>query len=126
LLQGKRVFSTVPQIAFLTPSPPVTQPFVIGLLEREGRYDTGPLSARIRAREFDLVVTDRSEVNVRGVPLLSPSFVPAIRSGYTLFCELDEQLYYLPRDRPSSDTLTSGLLALGCRRPPAGSGPAVS
>ena len=58
LLKEERVLSLVPEIAFHTRTPPVTEPFVLRVFELRGRFDLGPLADRIRAREYDLVVTN--------------------------------------------------------------------
>ena len=116
LLKEKRVLSLVPEIAYHTRPPPVTEPFVLRVFELRGRFDLGPLADRIRALEYDLVVTHLAHRSYRGIEHLSPTLRDAIRSSYAPFCVLRESLFQLPRDREASGPLTDGLLRLGCTR----------
>jgi hypothetical protein len=114
LLQGQRVLSMIPGIALLTTTPPVTQPFVLSLLEMAGQFDPRPLSDQIRARAFDLIVTESKAMEPRGVKLLSPAFREAIQSAYVPFCVKGDELFHLPNGSRSAGSLGAGLLALGC------------
>jgi hypothetical protein len=114
LVKDRRVFAVVPPVDFLTGTPLITEPFVLRVLELGGAFDSGPLADRIRAREFELVVTRPPDVTFRGVELLSPSLWQAIRSAYAPFCVLRGRLYHLPDDQRDPGSLGAGFLALGC------------
>ena len=114
LVEDRRAFAAVPPVDLLTRRPPVTETFVIRLLELSGRFDTGPLAERLQAREFELVVTRAPDATYRDVELLSPSFWQAIRSAYAPFCTMRDRIYHLPDDRRDPGPLVAGLLALGC------------
>ncbi len=114
ILQDKRVFPAAGPLALLAPSPPITEPSLIYLLEKQGRYDTGPLAGRLRAREFDLVVTRLDNNVYRGLQSLSPAFRDAIRGAYTPHCALAGRLFHLPKDERDTARLKDGLQRLGC------------
>ena len=114
ILQDKRVFTAAPPLGLLAPSPPITEPSIVYLLERQGRYDTGPLASRLRAREFDLVVTFLDNKVYRGIRFLSPAFRDAIRSAYTPHCALADKLFHLPKDERDAARLKDGLQRVGC------------
>ncbi|HXZ84710.1 MAG TPA: hypothetical protein VEI82_04390 [Myxococcota bacterium] len=118
LLHDKSLFSAAPDVSLLGRQPaPVTEPFLIRYLELAGRYDPAPLAQRLRAGEFDLVVTRPKEDRYRGVEVLSPAFQDAIRASYAPLCVLDGNLYLLPRTPHDTGALADGLRKLGCRPP---------
>jgi hypothetical protein len=115
LLKDRKVFTAGTPFALLVPSPPISEPYLIRLLEMQGRYDPAPLADRLRAGEYDLVVTRLSNSEVyRGVGYLSPAFRNAIRAAYTPHCALAGRIFHLPKDERDVAPLKDGLGRLGC------------
>ena len=114
-LRDRRVFAAVPQVAILTRTPPLTEPYLDRYLELLGRFDAGPLAARIRAGEFEVVVTLLGNDVYRGIEHLSPTFRSAIRSAYVPVCVAGKWLIHLPRGQGDTGPLAEDLRRLGCR-----------
>jgi hypothetical protein len=113
-MRGERIFAMVPRISILTDDPPITEPFLIRVLEIKGRFDARPLASRIRRTEFDGVVAYDHEVSWRGVENGSPTFREAIDAAYTPFCRYGDLLFRLPRNQASVSSLGERLRSIGC------------
>jgi hypothetical protein len=115
-VSGKRLLSTFPDVAVLSSSPEMPDPFLNTLLERHGAWDPRPVIGAIDAGAYDLIVIGPNEAaaprNYRGFPLWSESIWKAVRRSYKPGCAFDEMEAWLPKASPGS--LPQALLAIGC------------
>jgi hypothetical protein len=124
LLQGLHIFSTVPRMALLDPEPALTEPFLLSYLQRAGKFDPAPILERVRAREFDVVITPApaplgasafwSPGSWRGVPMVPPDLERTISSAYKPYCEVLYVVLNVPRDRVVGSILRDEWRQAGC------------
>jgi hypothetical protein len=113
VLSGRHIFSTVPRLALLDRTPALTEPYLLSLLKRLGKFDPQPIIERIRNEEFDIVITAAQSKSWRGVPHISPDLHRAIEASYRPQCIIIGSLVHLPRNRPD-DSLAQELYENGC------------
>jgi hypothetical protein len=115
VLQGQRIFSTVPRLALIDPDPPLVEPALLYYLQRLGKFDPEPLLTGIRNGEYEVVVTASRAVNHRGILLVGPDLRAAIATAYRPECTLDRWLFHLPtRPRADARDLAADLARIGC------------
>jgi hypothetical protein len=120
VLQGRRIFSTVPRLAVIDPLPPLTEPFLLGTLQRSGVFNAEPLLRRIRSGEFDIVITFGWNLRWRTLVEMGPELRAAIAAFYRPACAVSGYLVYLPANpRATSTTLSQELKDIGCLPVPA-------
>jgi hypothetical protein len=124
VLQGRRIFSTVPRVALIDPSPALTEPFLLGTLQRSGIFNAEPLLGRIRSGEFEIVITFGWNLAWRTLVEVGPELRAAIASFYRPACRVSGYLVYLPAHQSvSSSRLSQELSDIGCVPVPAPSHP---
>jgi hypothetical protein len=115
VLQGRRILSTVPRLALIDPSPALTEPFLLGTLQRSGVFNAEPLLGRIRSGEFDIVITFGWNMAWRTLVEVGPELRAAIASFYNPACRVSGYLVYLPiKQSTRSSTLSQELSGIGC------------
>lgn len=112
---GLNVFSTVPRVSRLAPTVVIAEPFLLSYLERAGKRDSAPWAARIRRREFDLIVTPDQPASWRGVPHITPKIRAAIEESYQPFCACPHILVFSQRRENLDSSLRLRFAAIGCR-----------
>jgi hypothetical protein len=112
---GLNVFSTVGGASHLAPKVVIAEPFLLSYLERAGRLDSAPWAARIRQREFDLIVATVEESSWRGIPHIAPKIHAAIEESYQPFCVCRGMLLFSQRQENSDSSLSRRFAAIGCR-----------
>jgi hypothetical protein len=115
-LSGLHIFSTVPRIALLDQEPTLMEPFLLSYLQRAGRFDPAPILERVRAGEFDVVITAGPEFQEswRGVPQVPPDLKRSIASVYEPYCAVLGTVVNLPRNRPADSILRADWRQVGC------------
>jgi hypothetical protein len=116
LLRGLHIFSTVPRMALFDREPTLMEPFLLSYLQRVGRFDTAPILERVRAGEFDIVITEGAGFpdSWRGVPTTPPDLARSISSGYKPYCEVLGAVLQVPRDRLVDSILRPDWRDVGC------------
>jgi hypothetical protein len=127
LLRGLHIFSTVPRMALLDPEPALTEPFLLSYLQQAGKFDPVPILERVRAREFDIVITPAvspAEASAfwspgfwRGVPMVPPDLERTISAAYKPYCEVLHAVLNVPRDRVVDSFLRADWRQSGCVPP---------
>ncbi len=119
VLSGQHLFSTVPRLALIDPTPALMEPYLMSYLHRLGKFDLEPILKRVRQAEFDVVITFVARRRWRGVDGLGPELQAAILSAYRPQCVILDSLVYLRRD-PSQvgSALAQDLANIGCVSPP--------
>jgi hypothetical protein len=112
---GLNIFCTVPWASHLAPTVVIAEPFLLSYLERTGRRDSAPWAARIRRREFDLIVTPVQAVSWRGIPDITPKIRAAIDESYQPFCACPHILLFSRRQENLDSSLSLRFAAIGCR-----------
>jgi len=115
-LTDLNVFSVVGTISHLAPTVVITEPFLLSYLERSGNADSAPWAARIRDREFDLLITHVEAASYRGVPFITPKMRTAIEESYEPFCTCRGALVFARRQESSDSLFNQRFAAIGCRR----------
>ncbi len=113
-LHGRRIFSTIPRIALFDPAPALTEPYLLTYQERLGKFDPRPILDRVRAGEFDVVITLPWPGQWRGLLHISPSLRAAIVESYRPYCRFGGSLIHLPRAQQERGVLANDLVAIGC------------
>jgi len=111
---GLKVFSTVPGISRFAPTVVIAEPFLLSYLERAGSRDSAPWAARIRRREFDLIVTSDQPISWHGVPVITPKIRTAIEESYQPFCACQDILLFSRRQENVDASLSLRFTAIGC------------
>jgi hypothetical protein len=115
-LADLNVFSVVGVVSHLAPTVVIAEPFLLSYLERSGNADSAPWAARIREREFDLLVTHVEAASYRGVPFITPKIRAAIEESYEPFCTCRGVLLFARRQGNSDSLFNQRFAAIGCRR----------
>jgi len=115
VLRGRHVFSSVPSVALLDPQPALMDPFLLGYLQRVGKFDPKPIFERIRNSEFDIVVTASTPQVWRGILHVGPELRGTISASYQPYCVYSKYLFHLPRNQSGKSTLAKELLEIGCQ-----------
>ncbi|MBV8845186.1 MAG: hypothetical protein JO307_20460 [Bryobacterales bacterium] len=115
-LRGLHIFSTVPQMALLDREPALMEPFLLSYLQQAGRFDPAPILKRVRAGEFDIVITAGPDFQEswRGVPEVPPDLKRSIASAYEPYCAVVGAVVNVPRNRPADSVLRAGWRQVGC------------
>ena len=114
VLNGLRVFSTVPRLALLDPDPALMEPYLLSYLQRLHKIDMEPILERVRRGEFDVAVTADHDDGWRGVPHIASSLREVITAAYRPYCTLPGNILYLPRTRPANGALVQRLVQIDC------------
>jgi hypothetical protein len=115
VLQGHRIFSTVPRVALLDPEPPLVDPALLFYLQRLGKIDATALLTGIRRGRYDVVVTDAHPWSYRGLRIIGPELHDAIDAAYRPHCTHGGWLFHLPAALTiTSNALIDGLERIGC------------
>ena len=114
LLRGLHIFSTIPRMALFDPEPALMEPALLSYLQRVGRFDPAPILERVRAEEFDIVITADAPGSWRGVPRVAPDLERSITSAYKPYCAVLDSVLYVPRDRPVDSMPRAGWRQAGC------------
>jgi hypothetical protein len=118
-ISGQRVLSTFPDIAVQSVTPEIPDPYLNSVLERRGRWSSGPVAAQIDAGAYDLIVIRRGEsagaenAGFRGVRAWSEGMWGALKRTYGLACIFGDMEVWSPRR--TSREVALGLSASGCR-----------
>jgi hypothetical protein len=116
-----RTLALLPRIAFMNPTPPLLDPYLLSYLERLGRPVPNDLIDRITRQEFHGIITQLTATSYRGIPHVSPVLRRAIASAYQAHCVVQVTgfprfLLHVPRGTPpSAHSLATELEARGCR-----------
>jgi hypothetical protein len=115
-LRGLHIFSTVPQMALFDREPALMEPFLLSYLELGGRFDPAPVLKRVRAGEFDIVITPGrgSQEFWRGVAQVPPDLKRSIASAYQPYCAVLGTVVNVPRNLPADSILRTGWRQIGC------------
>jgi hypothetical protein len=141
-VSGRRLLSTLPDVTLLSVKPEVPEPFLNAMLETQGQWNSGPVTAQIDAGVYDLIITKNEEAekhqdDYRGVRKWSDGMWGALKRTYTPVCVLKDDKYveepgdedgeevWLPRR--GADEILRRLVAIGCRpiTEPGDAGPVV-
>jgi len=116
LLRGLHIFSTVPRMALFDREPALMEPFLMSYLERVGRFDPEPILERVRAGEFDVVITEGAGFPAlwRGVPTMPPDLARSISSSYEPYCAVLGVVLQVPHNRPVDSILRPDWREVGC------------
>jgi len=115
VLQGYRIFSTVPRVALLDREPPLVDPALLFYLQRLGKIDATPLFTGIRGGRYDVVVTNVRPWGHRGLLIIGPELHDAIDAAYRPHCTYDAWLFHLPEaSTNANNALREGLARIGC------------
>jgi hypothetical protein len=124
LVRGLHIFSTVPRMALLDPEPALMEPYLLSYLQQVGRFDPAPILKRVRAGEFDIVITPAAAPAQasafwspgfwRGVPMVPPDLERTISSAYKPYCEVLNAIVHVPRNRVVDSILRADRLEVGC------------
>jgi hypothetical protein len=129
-------------VTLLSVKPEVPEPFLNAMLETQGQWNSGPVTAQIDAGVYDLIITKNEEAekhqdDYRGVRKWSDGMWGALKRTYTPVCVLKDDKYveepgdedgeevWLPRR--GADEILRRLVAIGCRpiTEPGDAGPVV-
>ena len=113
-LGGLHIFSTVPRLALLDAAPALTEPYLMAYMQQLRKFDPQPILQRVRAKEFDVVITLLHSENFRGVPRIAPELHQAIEAAYEPWCTMIGALIHLPRGRPAEGDVVRKLDSNGC------------
>jgi len=115
-LRGLHIFSAVPRMALLDPAPALMEPYLLSYLQRVGRFDPAPILERVRAGEFDIVITPGADVPDfwRGVPMVAPDLKRSIASAYEPYCAVLGAVLNVPRNRLVDSISRADWRQVGC------------
>jgi hypothetical protein len=130
-ISGRRLLSTMSDVAVLSGNPEIPDPFLNASLERSGGWNSGPIADQIGAGVYDLVVIRKGEAEkdkddgYRGIRKWSDEMWGALKRTYEPVCvfpddrDVEEEEasegndeVWLPR-RGAGEILPK-LLAIGC------------
>jgi hypothetical protein len=100
----------------LDADPVLVEPYLFSYWLRLHKFDGEPILAKIRADEFDVVVTMAQPQGYRGIPHVGPQMRSAIESAYQPYCVCSDFLFHLPVHRTKNATLETRLNGIGCTR----------
>jgi hypothetical protein len=112
-LQGQHIFSTIERLALLDPAPALVNAFSFWTIPHPQL-----IYNRVRAEEFDVVLTRPVAERYRGVFHITPDLHKAISSAYVPYCIVGQILVHLPRNAPAND-FKQKLNQIGCEAIPA-------
>lgn len=114
-VSGQRLLSTFPDVAVLSSTVEMPDPFMNTLLERRGAWDSEPVTDAIARGAYVLIVMGRGEVDAprsfRGVPLWSPKIWSAVKQAYKPACMFDGMEIW---QSAQSVNELDGLRTIGC------------
>jgi hypothetical protein len=117
-VSGRRLLSTYPDVAVLSTTPEIPDPFLNSVLELRGQWNSGPVVAEINAGVYDLIVISKGEAEAhkndgyRGIRNWDDGMWRALKSTYGLACVSQGMEIWLP-NRVSAKILP-GLSGIGC------------
>jgi len=114
-LRGVHIFSTVSRLALLDSEPALMEPFGFAYLRRIGKLNGQPVFDRIRAGEFDVLITAKANTTYRGIHFVDRPFRAVISAAYKPYCTIAGNVFYLPLSRQRDDGLIQRLDGIGCR-----------
>jgi hypothetical protein len=131
VVSGRRLLSTSPDIAVLSSTPEIPDPFLNATLERLGGWNSGRVEAQIAEGTYDLIVIktgeaeDPQQFEIRGIREWSDGMWAALKTAYGPACVFRDDRYVL-KDADEGDAevwlprrgagnILPGLLAIGCR-----------
>jgi hypothetical protein len=103
-------------MALLDREPVLMEPFLLSYLERAGRFDPAPILERVRAEEFDIVITAGPDFQEfwRGVPEVPPDLKRSIASAYEPYCAVLGAVLHVPRNGVADSILRTDWRQVGC------------
>jgi hypothetical protein len=130
IISGRRLLSTSSDIALLSSTPEMVDPFLNATLELRGGFNSTPIAAQIDAGVYDLIVIkDGESVNhqndYRGIRMWSEGMWGALQKTYGPACVFRDDNYvqkfgsegaeevWLPRQ--GAHEILPKLLAIGCQ-----------
>ena len=124
-VSGRRLLSTMPDVAVRSNIPEIPDPFLNSVLESRGMWDSGPVVAKIENGTYDLIVISTGEADnpgpgYRGVHGWSDAMWSALKRAYRPACNYDGKEVWLPSG--GSPEIGPRLLAIGCMPVPARTG----
>jgi hypothetical protein len=141
-VSGRRLLSTSSDVALLSSTPEMPDPFLNGTLELRGGWNSAPIAAQIDAGVYDLIVikageTENHQSDYRGIRKWSGGMWGALQKTYGPACVFKDDNYvqkygaegaeeiWLPRG--AAHDILPRLLSIGCLpvRKPIDSGSAV-
>jgi hypothetical protein len=128
-VSGRRLLSTSSDVALLSSTPEMPDPFLNGTLELRGGWNSAPIAAQIDAGVYDLIVIKAGEAenhqdDYRGIRKWSAGMWGALQKTYGPACVFQDDNYvqkfaaegaeevWLPR--AGGNDLLPRLLAIGC------------
>jgi hypothetical protein len=128
-ISGRRLLSTSSDIALLSSTPEMVDPFLNATLELRGGFNSAPIAAQINAGAYDLIVIKDGEAvnhqnDYRGIRMWSEGMWRALQNTYAPACVFRDDNYvqkfgaegaeevWLPRQ--DSHAILPNLLAIGC------------
>ena len=119
VVSGRRLLSTVPDVAVLSSTPEVPEPIMNFFLERRGQWNSNAVVTEMDASVFDLIVIG-PRVDYRGLRAWDDAMWGSLKENYQFACVFENMEVWLPhRD---TGELASRLSAIGCQSPPKSNG----
>jgi hypothetical protein len=113
-LRGRHIFSTIPRAALLDADPALVEPYLLSYMQRLGKFDPAPILRRIRAGEFDVVITSSKPASWRGISHIAPELRQAIAASYRAHCVYSRYLFHFAEHRHDNGALERALTGIGC------------
>jgi hypothetical protein len=128
-ISGRRLLSTSSDVALLSSTPEMPDPFLNATLELRGGWNSTPIAAQIDAGAYDLIVIKAGEAedhqnDYRGIRMWSEGMWGALKKTYGPACVFKDDIYvqkygsegaeevWLPRQ--GAREILPKLLAIGC------------
>lgn len=117
-LSGLHILSTVPRLALLDSHPALTEPYLFSYSRRINKGNTEPVFDSVRRGEFDVAITSAYDLSWRGVPHLDPALRRTLMAAYRPYCEILNDIIYLPLARLQDSALKLRFSHIGCQTYP--------
>jgi hypothetical protein len=111
-LRNVRILSFLPDVTLLSKERIIVDPTLFTYRVLTSGVDTRAVTDRLRAHDFDVVVTPPADYSWRTLPWIPPAIRDVITSSYKPYCKARGALFHLP---PSpDDRLKKQLQEAGC------------
>ena len=116
-VSGRRLLSTFSDVTVHSATPEIPDPYLNSVLELRGRWNSGPVVARINAGVYELIVIGKGEEahkgdDYRGVRFWDDGMWGALKRTYGLACVFEDMEVWLPSR--GSPGILPRLSAIGC------------